>query len=73
MVCVPLSDAVLNDLPIARLGKVVRDGIKMAKCAVTIHWATWTPTSQAEALQIIDLLKRRHKNAHQGELAAKQD
>ncbi|MCX5663002.1 MAG: hypothetical protein NTW19_25230 [Planctomycetota bacterium] len=63
MVCVPLSDAVLGQIPVARLNKFVRDGIKLAKWAVAIHWATWTPATQAEALQIIDLLKRRHKLA----------
>lgn len=61
MVCVPLSDEVLSQIPIARLNKFVRDGIKLAKWAVAIHWATWTPATQAEALQILDLLKRRHK------------
>ena len=72
MVCVPLSDPVLRELPIARLSKYVRDGIKMAKWAVTIHWATWTPVTHAEALLIIDLLaSRRHKMATHAELAGK--
>lgn len=70
MVCVPLSDAVLSQIPISRLNKFVRDGIKLAKWAVAIHWATWTPATQAEALQIIDLLKRRHKLAMQAQQAA---
>jgi hypothetical protein len=60
-VCVPLSESMIAELPLPRLSKFVRDGIKMAKCAVTIHWATWTPSQLAEATQIIDLLKRRHK------------
>jgi hypothetical protein len=46
---------------LAKLSRFIRDGVKMAKCAVAIHWACWTPSNQHEALQIIDLLKRHYK------------
>ncbi|MCC7191548.1 MAG: hypothetical protein IT444_02095 [Phycisphaeraceae bacterium] len=61
MVCVPLSDAVIEKLPMHRLSKFVRDGVKMAKCAVAIHWACWTPATLSEVGLIMDLVKRRHK------------
>jgi hypothetical protein len=61
MVCVPLSEAVIEQLPMQRLSKLIRDGIKMAKCAVAIHWACWTPNNQGEVAHIVDLVKRRHK------------
>jgi hypothetical protein len=61
LICVPLSEAVLEQLPMRRLSKFVRDGIKIAKCAVAIHWATWTPNNQSESDQLFDLIKRKHK------------
>jgi hypothetical protein len=61
MVCVPLSDAVIEKLPMARLSRMIRDGIKMAKCALAIHWACWNPSNQGEVAHIVDLVKRRHK------------
>jgi hypothetical protein len=61
MVCVPLSDEVIDHLPMTRLSRFIRDGIRMAKCAVAIHWACWTPSSQGDVAQIMELVKRRHK------------
>ena len=62
-ICVPLSDEMIGHLPMTRLSRFIRDGIKMAKCAVAIHWACWTPGSQSEVAQIMELVKRRHKFA----------
>lgn len=59
--CVPLTDEQIEALPIRRLNKVVRDGIKSAKCAVSLHWATWTPNNLTETGHLIDLIKRKHK------------
>jgi hypothetical protein len=61
LVCVPLSEAVIEQLPLPRLTKVIREGIKMAKCAVSIHWATWSPSTMAETNDLMDLVKRYHK------------
>lgn len=69
MVCLPLSEAEIAELPLPKLSKFVRDGIKLAKCAVAIHWACWSPSTQAETLQIIELLKRHHKLAATNEAA----
>lgn len=64
LVCVPLNDHSLDILPIQRLTKFVRDGIKLAKFAVAIHWATWAPATLGEVSQIVDLIKRLHKAGH---------
>lgn len=61
MLCVPLTDAQIARLPMKRLPKLVRDGVRGAKCAVSMHWATWTPTLQAEVTQLVELLRRKHK------------
>lgn len=61
IVSVPLSDAVIDKLPIRRLPKLVRDGIRSAKFAVSTHWANWTPSLLGDANNIFELLKRKHK------------
>lgn len=66
LICVPLSEQVLEQLPMRRLSKFVRDGIKIAKCAVAIHWATWTPNNQSESEQLFDLIRRKHKILQEG-------
>ena len=61
LVCLPLSEQTIAALPFARLTRFIKDGIRVAKCAVTIHWATWTPNNQTEVGLLMDLLKRCHK------------
>lgn len=60
-ICVPLDEPTLEKLPIKRLGKYVREGIAAAKCAVAIHWATWSPASANEVVQLMDLITRKLK------------
>jgi len=61
VVCVPLDAIVLEKLPIRRLARVIREGIRSAKCAVTIYWAIWHPTTKVEAEGLTDLVKRKIK------------
>jgi len=63
IVCVPLGDHEIQRLPLKRLNKMIRNGIRVAKCAVSIHWAHWTPSNQTEIAHLIDLLKRKRKAA----------
>lgn len=59
--CVPLRDEVITKLPLRRLNKYIRDGLRSAKCAVEVHWALWTPSNNVEVEQLVDLIKRKHK------------
>ncbi|MBI1336469.1 MAG: hypothetical protein GC164_05855 [Phycisphaera sp.] len=61
LICIPLADEVIEQLPIKRLTKFIREGIRSAKFAVAIHWATWSPLNQTETHALIDLCKRKHK------------
>ena len=61
VVCVPLTNAVVEKLPMRRLNKLVRNGIRSAKCAVSVHWATWNLTASAEVPHLFDLIKRKRK------------
>jgi hypothetical protein len=60
LICVPIHEDRIPDLLTSRLGRYAKDGLRVSKCAVSIHWAVWTPTSQAETIQIIDLLRKLH-------------
>jgi hypothetical protein len=57
-VSVPIPAAVLEQLPIRKLNRYVRDAIASSKCAVSIHWVSFSPTTQAEVGHITDLLRR---------------
>jgi hypothetical protein len=59
--CVPLREELIAQLPMKRLNRYIRDGIRGAKCAVQIHWAKWTPTAMTEVEHLTDLIKRKHK------------
>lgn len=59
--CMPLNGETVEQLPIKRLNKYVREGIREAKCAVEIHWCIWTPSAQTEVEHLTDLIKRVHK------------
>ncbi|GAB4189221.1 MAG: hypothetical protein Kow00105_03730 [Phycisphaeraceae bacterium] len=60
-VCVPLKPAEVEKLPLKRLNRYIRDGIRVAKRAVEVYWTNWTPTAVTETEHLMDLIKRRHK------------
>jgi hypothetical protein len=60
LICVPLSDAVIDRLPLKRLNRFVREAIASSKCAVSIHWAIFSPTTLAETGYLVDLIERKH-------------
>lgn len=59
--CVPMRETMIERLPMKRLNRYIRDGIRGAKCAVEVHWAKWTPTAMTEVEHLLDLIKRKHK------------
>ncbi len=61
LVSVPLRDETYEELPMRRLNKYIREGIRSAKCAVELYWAGWTPSNKSEAEHLFDLLKRKHR------------
>jgi len=67
VVSIPLTDGQIEQLPMRRLNKLIREGIKTAKCAVTVHWANYTPNNQTEVSHLLDLIKRKHKLIASGE------
>ncbi len=63
LLCITLDDDLVNQLPLRRLSRYIRDGIRQAKakCAVKTHWATWSPNAMTEVEQLLDLVKRKHR------------
>ena len=62
LICIPLTDETIESMPMRRLNRFVRDGIKGAKQSVEQHWGKWTPTAQAEVDHLLDLVKRKIKH-----------
>ena len=61
IVCVPMPQDVVDRLPLKRLNRFIREGIRSAKCAVDTQWAKWTPSAGTEVEHLMDLVKRLHK------------
>lgn len=61
LICIPMSSQEIDRLPMKRLNRFIRDGIRSAKCAVETHWCKWTPTAGTEVEHLSDLIKRLHK------------
>ncbi len=61
VVSIPLTDTQFDALPLRRLNKLVREGVKLAKQAVELHWANFTPVNQTEVTHLLDLIRRKHK------------
>ncbi|MEM6855681.1 MAG: hypothetical protein AAF593_14835 [Planctomycetota bacterium] len=59
--CMPFREEMIELLPMKRLNRYIRDGIRGAKCAVQIHWCKWSPTAMTEVEHLTDLIKRKHK------------
>ena len=63
VLCIPMREDMIAQLPIKRLNRYIRDQIRSAKCAVEIHWCKWTPTAMTEVEHLMDLFKRKYKMA----------
>ena len=63
VICIPLREEIVETLPIKRLNKFIREGIRSAtnKRAVEVIWAMWSPSASTEVEHLTDLLKRKYK------------
>ena len=55
---VPLTQEIIDQLPIRRLNRYIREGIREAQCAVETHWCKWVPSALTEADYLTDLSRR---------------
>lgn len=61
IICMPMTQAFVETVPVRRLSKFVRESLKSSKQAVDLIWGSWTPGPESEANQLGDLVKRRIK------------
>ncbi|MEM1354835.1 MAG: hypothetical protein AAGC44_11555 [Planctomycetota bacterium] len=61
IVAIPLTDTHIEQIPLRRVNRFIRDQIRSSKCAVDIHWCKWTPSAQTEVEHLMDLVKRKWK------------
>jgi hypothetical protein len=59
--CMPLKEDTIHQINLKPCNRFVRDGVRAAKCAVTMHWAIFHPTAVTEADHLLDLVNRVHK------------
>lgn len=59
--CLPLHDKHIEQIPLRRVNRFIRDQIRSAKCSVEIHWCKWSPSAQTEVDHLMDLIKRKWK------------
>ena len=60
-IAIPLRDEHIEQVPLRRVNRFIRDQIRSAKCAVDIHWCKWSPSAQTEVDHLMDLIKRKWK------------
>ncbi|MGB0768651.1 MAG: hypothetical protein ACPGYV_13200 [Phycisphaeraceae bacterium] len=61
ILCIPLHDSQIEQIPLRRVNRFIRDQIRSAKCSVEIHWCKWSPSAQTEVEHLQDLVKRKWK------------
>ena len=63
LICVPMREDMIESLPLKRLNKFIREGIRsaVAKCAVEVAWASWSPNASTEVEYLTELFKRKYK------------
>lgn len=61
VICIAMSDAQIDALPIRRLARPVREAIKIARFAIEKHYAYWSPTASADIEGLLDLTNRLYK------------
>ncbi len=60
-IAIPLLDEHIEQVPLRRVNRFIRDQIRSSKCAVNIHWCKWSPSAQTEVDHLMDLIKRKWK------------
>lgn len=59
-VSMPLTEAMIEALPMRRLKKHVRDGINGARKVAETRWAWWMVANRPQLDDVLDIAKRKH-------------
>jgi hypothetical protein len=60
-ICVPLTSAQIEALPMKRFKKPIRDGVAHARSVAGIWWPTWDVLSAAAMDEVLELTERKYK------------
>lgn len=60
-IVVPLTLDMIDSIPVHRLKKHVREGIRVGRNVADVCWATWEFETRAELDDVVGLAKRKHK------------
>lgn len=60
-IALPLTEEMVEALPMRRLKKFVRDGVVAARRVNTVYWATWEITNRSQLEEILELARRKHQ------------
>jgi len=60
-IVVPLTTEMIESIPVHRLKKHVRDGIRGGRQVADICWASWDIGTRNELEDVVSLAKRKHK------------
>jgi hypothetical protein len=67
-VCIPLSQEQIEQFPLKRMKKSIRDGIVYARNVGGVWWPTWEVPTVGALGEVIDLLNRKNKLVGAGQL-----
>jgi hypothetical protein len=62
-ICVPLSDEVIERLPLKRMKKSIRDGIVFARHVAGVSWPTWDVATKTALDEVFELIARKQAMA----------
>ncbi len=60
-ICVPLAQEHIEQFPLKRMKKSIRDGIVFARNVGGIWWPTWDIQNSTALAEVLDLLERKHR------------
>ena len=61
LIATPLSQDMIDALPMSRLRKFIREGLDSGRMVAGTRWVAWDVTNKTHLDLVIELLKRKHK------------
>ena len=59
-ICVPLSNEIVERLPLKRMKKSIRDGVVFARHVAGVSWPTWDIPTKGALDEVFELIARKH-------------
>lgn len=59
-ICVPLTNEIVERLPLKRMKKSIRDGVVFARHVAGVSWPTWDIPTKTALDEVFELIARKH-------------